>query len=85
MTPVAMAGRNRVVAGMSRVAPVYTPAGLRGRGYGAAAATAVTRSALDAGAGTVVLFADLANPTSNGVYLRIGYRAAGERAVIAFT
>lgn len=33
----------------------------------------------------MVLFADLANPTSNGVYLRIAYRAAGERAVIAFT
>ncbi|MFB4307633.1 GNAT family N-acetyltransferase [Actinomadura sp. GTD37] len=82
--PVAMAARTAIVAGTARVAPVYTPAEHRRRGYGAAVTAAVTRSALDAGAGDVVLFTDLANPTSNGVYQRLGYRPVEDRVVLAF-
>ncbi|WPO73088.1 MULTISPECIES: GNAT family N-acetyltransferase [unclassified Streptomyces] len=77
-TPAAMAGVTRRIAGQVRVAPVYTPAALRGRGYGGAATVAVTRAALDAGAAEVLLFTDLANPTSNGLYQRIGYRPVGD-------
>ncbi|MEV0259558.1 GNAT family N-acetyltransferase [Streptomyces sp. NPDC050732] len=84
-TPAAMAGATRQVAGQVRVAPVYTPAGLRGRGYGGAATVAVTRAALDAGADEVLLFTDLANPTSNGLYQRIGYRPVGDFAQWDFT
>ncbi|MEU1145743.1 GNAT family N-acetyltransferase [Streptomyces sp. NPDC005863] len=73
--PVAMAGVTPRVAGQVRVAPVYTPAEQRGRGYGGAVTAAVTRAALDAGVAEVLLFTDLANPTSNGLYQRIGYRA----------
>ncbi|WP_141576958.1 GNAT family N-acetyltransferase [Actinomadura sp. WMMA1423] len=82
--PVAMAGRTPAVAGAARVAPVYTPAEHRRRGYGAAVTAAVTRAARDAGAGEVVLFTDLANPTSNGVYRRLGYRPVEDRVVLAF-
>ncbi len=73
-TPAAMAGVTRRTAGQVRVAPVYTPAALRGRGYGGAATVAVSRAALDAGASDVLLFTDLDNPTSNSLYQRIGYR-----------
>ncbi|MFH8609307.1 GNAT family N-acetyltransferase [Streptomyces sp. NPDC018029] len=83
-TPLAMAGATRRVAGQVRVAPVYTPADLRGRGYGGAATVAVTRAALDAGAAEVLLFTDLANPTSNGLYQRIGYRPVGDFAQYDF-
>ncbi|MCC2269719.1 GNAT family N-acetyltransferase [Streptomyces sp. CT1-17] len=72
--PVSMAGLSPVVAGQARLAPVYTPAHLRGRGYGGAATVAASRAALARGATDLVLFADLANPTSNGLYRRIGYR-----------
>ncbi|NVI87068.1 GNAT family N-acetyltransferase, partial [Actinomadura sp. BRA 177] len=82
--PVAMAGRTPAVAGVARIAPVYTPAEYRRRGYGAAVTAAATQGALDAGAGGVVLFTDLANPTSNGVYRRIGYRPVEDRVVLAF-
>lgn len=34
-----------------------------------------TAAAIDAGAKHVVLYADLANPTSNAIYQAIGYRA----------
>jgi RimJ/RimL family protein N-acetyltransferase len=83
--PVAMAGISRPEAGMVRVAAVYTPPEVRGRGYGGAVTAAVTRSALDAGAAHVVLFTDLANPTSNALYQRLGFRPVEDRTVVEFT
>ncbi|MGW0547536.1 GNAT family N-acetyltransferase [Streptomyces altiplanensis] len=80
--PVSMAGVSRPAAGAVRVAPVYTPPQRRGRGYAAAVTAAVSGAARDAGAGEVLLFTDLANPTSNGVYRRIGYRAVADRVEI---
>ncbi|NEA23957.1 GNAT family N-acetyltransferase, partial [Actinomadura bangladeshensis] len=62
----------------------YTPAEHRRRGYGAAVTAAATTGALDAGADDVVLFTDLANPTSNGVYRRIGYRPVQDRVILVF-
>ncbi|PTM99284.1 GNAT family N-acetyltransferase [Streptomyces sp. VMFN-G11Ma] len=84
-TPVSMAGATPMVAGQIRVAPVYTPAHLRGRGYAGAATVEVSQAALAAGAAEVVLFADLANPTSNGLYQRIGYRPVTDFALYDFS
>ncbi|MEV6839988.1 GNAT family N-acetyltransferase [Streptomyces sp. NPDC051133] len=84
-TPVSMAGVTPMVAGQIRVTPVYTPAHLRGRGYAAAATVEVSRTALAAGAVEVVLFADLANSTSNGLYQRIGYRPVADFALYDFS
>jgi predicted GNAT family acetyltransferase len=83
-TPVSMAGMTPMVAGQIRVAPVYTPAHLRGRGYAGAVTAEVSQAALSAGAAEVLLFADLANPTSNGLYQRIGYRPIADFAVYDF-
>ncbi|GHD13905.1 N-acetyltransferase [Streptomyces violarus] len=83
--PVAMAGRTPRIAGQIRVAPVYTPFHLRGRGYAGAATAEISRTALASGAQEVLLFTDLANPTSNGLYQRIGYRAVGDFAVYDFS
>jgi GNAT superfamily N-acetyltransferase len=82
--PVSMAGLSRQVAGMTRVGPVYTPPGLRRRGYAGAVTAAVSRAALDAGAAEVLLFTDLANPTSNSVYQRLGYQPVEDRVVLSF-
>jgi predicted GNAT family acetyltransferase len=77
--PVSMAGLSRDVAGVVRVQAVYTPPEHRRRGYGGAITTAVSQAALDAGAAEVVLFTDLANPTSNALYQRLGYQPIGDR------
>ena len=45
---------------------------------------AASRAALEGGGREVVLFTDLANPTSNELYQRLGYRPVSERAVLAF-
>lgn len=82
--PAALAGVTRTVAGMIRVGPVYTPPELRGRGYAGAATATVSQAALDAGATDVLLYTDLANPTSNALYQRIGYRPVEDRVVLSF-
>jgi RimJ/RimL family protein N-acetyltransferase len=82
--PVSMAGLTRPAAGQVRVGPVYTPPELRGRGYGGAVTCAVSRAALDAGISDVLLFTDLANPTSNALYQRLGYQPRADRAVWSF-
>jgi predicted GNAT family acetyltransferase len=81
--PVALAGRSVVAAGVARIGPVYTPPRHRRRGYGSAVTAAVTADALDR-AGRVVLFTDLANPTSNAIYQRLGYRPVSDRLIVRF-
>ena len=82
--PVSMAGRNVTIAGVSRVGPVYTPPEHRKRGYAAAVTAACTQHALDTGAGQLVLFTDAKNPTSNGVYQRLGYRHIEDRLILRY-
>jgi GNAT superfamily N-acetyltransferase len=77
-TPVALATRRPVVAGSARIAPVYTPPHHRGHGYGSAATAAATADVLRDGA-VPVLFTDQANPTSNQIYQRLGYRPLEDR------
>jgi len=79
-TPASMAARTLPAAGAVRIGPVYTPPGLRGRGYAGAVTAAASEAALRQ-VGTVVLFTDLANPTSNALYPRLGYRPVTDRAV----
>ncbi|UVS80476.1 GNAT family N-acetyltransferase [Actinokineospora sp. UTMC 2448] len=83
--PVSMAGLNPMVAGQVRVDPVYTPARHRRRGYAAAITAEVSRAALTAGATDVVLYTNAANPTSNALYRRIGYRPIADIDVCDFT
>jgi uncharacterized protein len=75
--PVAMAGLSEPVAGVTRVAPVYTPPERRNRGYASALVAAVSAAARSKGL-RCILYADLANPTSNSIYRAIGYRAVAE-------
>ncbi|EGX55038.1 acetyltransferase-like protein [Streptomyces zinciresistens K42] len=76
--PLSMAGVTPVVAGQVRVAPVYTPAPLRGRGYAGAVTAAVSRAVLTSGVREILLFTDLANGTGTGLYQRLGYRAVAD-------
>jgi predicted GNAT family acetyltransferase len=72
--PVSMAGWTAGTPYSVRIGYVYTPPDLRGRGYASACVAALSRRLLDAGLRFCVLYTDLANPTSNHIYQRIGYR-----------
>ena len=68
-----------------RVGPVYTPPELRGRGYATALVAELSQSLLDGGRRFVFLYTDLANPTSNAIYERIGYVRVAESAMVSFS
>ena len=76
--PVAMARTTPPVAGTSRVGFVYTPPEHRRHGYAAAIVAAISERLRSEGVQRCVLYTQLENPTSNGVYRRIGYRAVAE-------
>jgi predicted GNAT family acetyltransferase len=80
---VSMAARRPPAAGVARIGPVYTPPECRARGYGSAVTARATRDILDQGA-VPVLYADRANPTSNRVYQRLGFRPVADRSSVRF-
>ncbi|WP_067624344.1 GNAT family N-acetyltransferase [Alicyclobacillus acidiphilus] len=52
---------------------VYTPPTHRSRGYATACVAALSQTLLDEGYAFCSLFTDLENPTSNKIYMNIGY------------
>ena len=58
----------------ARIGLVYTPPELRGRGYGTAITGSLAQLLLNEGQAWVSLFADNANPVSNGIYRRLGFK-----------
>ncbi|MEW1913726.1 GNAT family N-acetyltransferase [Kitasatospora sp. NPDC085895] len=83
--PVSFAGASPVIAGMSRIGPVFTPVALRGRGYASGVVAAASAHALAAGAAEVLLYTDLANPVSNSIYQKLGYRPVADHVAFDFT
>ena len=75
--PVSIAGVSIPTGGAVRIGPVYTPPEQRGRGY-ASALVAQRSAAARADGLRCLLYADLANPTSNGIYRAMGYRPVAE-------
>jgi ribosomal protein S18 acetylase RimI-like enzyme len=72
-----MAVGREPVQGVVRLSGVYTPPEKQKHGYAAACVHALSKH-LRAGGYRCVLYTDLANPTSNSIYRRIGYRAVAE-------
>ncbi|MDQ6717715.1 MAG: GNAT family N-acetyltransferase [Gemmatimonadota bacterium] len=70
---VSMAGAGGRTPNGVRIGPVYTPPNERGKGYGTALVADLTTLMFDRGRTFCFLFTDLANPTSNSIYTRIGY------------
>lgn len=71
---VSMAAASEPANGVVRVQMVFTPPEHRNLGYASACVGALSRRILDAG-DRCILYTDLANPTPQSVYRRLGYRA----------
>lgn len=67
-----------------RIGPVYTPPELRGRGYGSAVTATASKRLLDGDRDFCFLYTDLSNPTSNRIYMDIGYELVCESKDYAF-
>jgi len=73
--PTAFAGFNDAAPEFARIAPVYTLPAHRSRGYATALVAALSRELLARGKQRLFLATDVANPTSNAIYARIGFVA----------
>ena len=82
--PMSVATNHRRVAGWWAFGYVYTPPAHRGHGWATSLVAHASTWALGSGAIGCTLFTDLANPVSNRIYERIGYRRVGTRATIAW-
>ena len=82
--PVSMAGFGGATPNGIRVGPVFTPPVLRGRGYATALVASLSDWLLRRGRRFCFLYTDLANPTANEIYRRIGYEHVCDSADIRF-
>jgi predicted GNAT family acetyltransferase len=82
--PASMAMLRAPAADVSRIGTVFTPREQRGHGYGSAVTAAAAELAHRSGTQDVVLFADLANSTSNAIYQRIGFEPVLDSVRIEF-
>lgn len=76
--PVCMAGLSGATPNGIRVNWVYTPPELRGKGYASQLVAEISQAMLNQGKHFCFLYTDLANPTSNKIYQRIGYKHVGD-------
>jgi GNAT superfamily N-acetyltransferase len=82
--PVSVAGYGSPTPTGVRIGPVYTPREHRGHGYASALTAHVSAEQLAAGRDFCFLYTDLANPTSNKIYVEIGYRRVADAIQYAF-
>jgi uncharacterized protein len=82
--PVSLVGWGGPTPTGIRIGPVYTPPEHRGRGYASALTAHVSAEQLAAGRSFCFLYTDLANPTSNKIYVAIGYERVCDSVEYAF-
>lgn len=80
--PVCMVVRSGDTFSYGRVGNVYTPSEHRGHGYASALTGLVSQRILDEGKAGCLLYTDLANPTSNKLYQRLGYTFVESRVMV---
>jgi len=82
--PVSTASIHREMCNAAGIGAVYTPAWFRGKGYATSCVAQVSQIALDKGFAKCVLYTDLANPTSNSIYQKIGYNPIADSLMLTF-
>ena len=82
---VSLAAVVRESPNASSISWVYTPPEHRQQGHAARLVAALSQAQIDAGKIACNLHTDLANPTSNGIYKRIGFRKIAEFVRIQLT
>jgi len=82
--PVSIATVNRELHSACGVDYVYTPPYFRRRGYATSCVARLSQIILDRGYTKCVLYTDLANPTSNNIYQKIGYHPICDSVILKF-
>ena len=82
--PVSMALKTHPTDKGMNVGGVYTPPEFRGKGYATSCVAELSRHILQSGKEFCMLYTDLANPTSNSIYKKIGYQEVGDSVEYTF-
>ncbi|MEF3302753.1 GNAT family N-acetyltransferase [Paenibacillus sp. GYB003] len=82
--PVSMAKKSRPTRHGIVVTLVYTPPSLRNKGYATSCVASLSQRLLDDGYAFCSLYTDLANPTSNDIYAKIGYNPVQDSILYRF-
>jgi len=72
--PVSMVVKDRPTEHGMSITLVYTPPELRRNGYASACVAGACRDILKSGYDFCTLYTDLSNPTSNSIYMKIGFK-----------
>lgn len=81
---VSMVNRSRKSENGATINAVFTPDAFKRKGYATDAVTALSAKLLGDGFSFCSLYTDAANPTSNNIYKKIGYRIVGDSIVYRF-
>lgn len=82
--PVSMASRARSTKNGATINAVYTPDEFKRNGYASQVVWHLTKKLLEQGYSFCSLYTDLANPTSNSIYKKIGYERISDSVVYQF-
>jgi len=82
--PVSMAATSRELQTICGIAVVYSPPYFRRKGYATSCVAKLSQMVLDRGFSKCVLYTDLANPTSNSIYQKIGYHPVCDSVMLKF-
>jgi uncharacterized protein len=82
--PVSMAMKLRPTDNGMSVGGVYTPPEFRRKGYATSCVAELSHNILQSGKKFCMLYTDLANPVSNSIYMKIGYKAVGDSVEYTF-
>lgn len=83
--PVSTAQKARPTEHGMTVSMVYTPPELRRNGYATACVAGVCREILKSGYDFCTLYTDLSNPTSNSIYMKIGFKPVCDSVQYTFS
>lgn len=83
--PVSQAAMGRRTLNGAVVNAVYTPPHYRGKGYATSCVASLSQYLLNSGYKFCSLFTDLANPVSNSIYMKIGYKPVCDYDEYRFT
>jgi len=83
--PVSMVVKDRPTEHGISITLVYTPPELRRYGYATACVAGVCRDILKSGYDFCTLYTDLSNPTSNSIYMKIGFKPVCDSVEYGFS
>ena len=83
--PLSMVVKDRPTEHGMSITLVYTPPELRRNGYATACVANVCRDILKSGYDFCTLYTDLGNPTSNSIYIKIGFKPVCDSVEYAFS